>query len=82
MDFPVSDYLDEVKPYLGEELADRLPDEDAIEQALDGSAVPGEEDKAKKLVGKAYEELKYVHEGAREQRRRELRSFQHTHPAG
>jgi len=58
VDLPVSDFLDGAKSYLVEELADRLPDEDAIERALDGSAVPAEEGKAKTLVGEAYEELK------------------------
>ena len=58
VDLPVSDFLDGAKSYLVEELADRLPDEDSIERALDGSAVPAEEGKAKTLVGEAYEELK------------------------
>ena len=58
VDLPVSDFLDGAKSNLGEEVADCLLDEDAIERALDGRAVPAEEGKAKTLVGEAYEELK------------------------
>ena len=63
MDLPVSEFLDGAKSYLGDELADRIPDDDAIDKALDGTSVPVEQDKAKKLVGKAYEELKQFIEG-------------------
>lgn len=62
LDILVSDFLDGAKSYLGDELADRIPDEDAIDKVLDGSSVR-EQDKAKKLVGKAYEELKQFIKG-------------------
>ena len=74
VDLPVSDFLNGAKSYLGEELADRLPDEDAIERALDGSAVPAEEGKAKTLVGEAYEELKKF---MKEQERKVTGSYVH-----
>ena len=62
-DLPVSEFLEGAKSYLGDELADRIPDDDAVDKALDGTSVPVEQDKAKKLVGKAYEELKQFIEG-------------------
>lgn len=56
LELPMSDFLNGAKSYLGEELADRVPDGGAIEQALNGCevAVGGE---VKAIVGKAYEEL-------------------------
>ena len=64
LDLPVSEFLDGEKSHLGDELADRIPDDDAIDKALDGTSVPPvEQDKAKELVGKAYEELKQFIEG-------------------
>ena len=56
LDLPVSDFLNGAKSYLGEELADRVLDDDAVERALNGSAI--EEGRVTNLVGKAYEELK------------------------
>ena len=57
LDVPVSEFLNGAKSYLGEELADRVLDDGVVEQALNGSAVPGD-GKVKALVGEAYEELK------------------------
>lgn len=56
-DLPLSDFLNGAKSYLGEELADRVLDDDTIEQALDRSTVPGRRGEVKALVGEAYEEL-------------------------
>lgn len=55
LELPVSDFLNGAKSYLGEELADSVLDDDAVERALNGTAV--EEGKVKNLVGKAYEEF-------------------------
>ena len=60
LDLPVSDFLNGAKSYLGEELADRVLDDDAVEKVLDGTAP--EEGKVKNLVGKAYEEVKKLME--------------------
>lgn len=58
VDLPVSDFLNGVRSYIGEEMTDRALDDGAIERALDGTTVPGEEGGVKRLVGEAYEELK------------------------
>lgn len=52
-DLPVSDFLNGAKSYLGEELADRVLDDDTIEHALDGTTGPGRRGEAKTLVGEA-----------------------------
>lgn len=59
MELPVPDFLNGAKSYLGEKLADHMLNDDVVNKALNGStiAVEGE---AKKLVGKAYEELKQL----------------------
>lgn len=58
VDLDVSEFLNNAQSYLGEELANRVPDDDAIEKILDGRAVPVVEARLQPLVGKAYEELK------------------------
>lgn len=58
VDLEVSEFLNNAHSYLGEELANRVPDDDAIEKILDGRAVPDVEARLKPLVGKRYEELK------------------------
>lgn len=62
LDLPVSEFLNGAKSYLGEEMADRMLDDDAVEKALNGSEVPLEGE-GKMLVGKAYEELWQFIEG-------------------
>lgn len=57
LDLPVADFLNGAKSYLGEELADSVLDDRAVEWALDETTIPGEE-RIKTLVGEAYEELK------------------------
>ena len=63
LDVPMSEFLNGAKSYIGEEVADRVLDDGAIERVLDGSDVPEEEGDVKRLVGKAYEELKSFMEG-------------------
>lgn len=63
VDLPLSDFLNGTKSYLGEELADRVLDNDIIEQALDETPIPGRGEEAKTIVGEAYEELyKFIKE--------------------
>lgn len=60
-DLPVSEFLNGAKSYIGEELADRMLDDKAIERMLRGST--GSEEvtgKVKPLVGKAYMEHKQI----------------------
>ena len=56
LDLPVSDFLNGSKSYLGEELADRMPDDNAVERVLTGKA--SRRGRGGKVIGKAYEELK------------------------
>lgn len=56
LDLPVSDFLNGSKLYLGEELADQMPDDDAVERALTGKSI--RRGRGGKAIGKAYEELK------------------------
>lgn len=63
LDVPMSEFLNGAKSYIGEEVADSVLDDGTIERVLDGSDVPEEEGEVKRLVGKAYEELKTFMEG-------------------
>lgn len=57
LNLPVSDFLVGAKSYLGEGLADRIPDDSSIERAVDVSALPVKSE-VKALVGTAYAEFK------------------------
>lgn len=56
LDLPVSEFLNGTKSYLGEELADRMLDDDVVERALSGKW--GRRGRGGKIIDKAYEELK------------------------